>query len=173
MKIINKLFVGISLLVICGNLFLLKQKDKQIEKLEKENFTLNENLKGKININQNDVKIIYRDKEKIVYKKVYIPPESQNNSITIDQDDKVKINYDKYGFTFIPFIGLAYSNKLQPEIGVRLIYYDRWGINLNIKEGSFGIGVDRRINYGIINNSAIGLFIDNNKNFGISIHTFL
>jgi len=169
----NKVLTSLIIIISIISFFALKQKDAEIEKLTQENFTLNESLKSSIKIDNNKVKILYRNKEKIVYKNIYIPPENQNTTITTDKDDKINIIYKKYGTTFMPFIGITYNNKFKSEIGARLFYFNRFGTNISLKEKAASFGLDYRINYGIINNSAIGIFIDSDKKYGLSFHTFL
>lgn len=182
----NKVYAVVIaiLLVVCGMFyFQIRSKDKQIDKLNVENFTLNEKLQAQVKITNGKVQIVYKDKEKIRYqdkivekiieKKVYLPPENKDTIITVDRDGKVDIIYDRYGFTFTPFVGLSYSGKFAPELGARFFYFDRWGTGLSASVHNIRWFIDYRIDFEWTKNTSVGVFTSSDKESGFVVHCFL
>ena len=176
LKITSKIYNIAFIFLIGAFIFMstgMKMKDREIQKLNAENFTLNDKLKAKVQIIDGKVKVVYRYKDKIKYKNVYIPPESSGATIIIDKNDKVDIEYSKFGTTITPFIGLSYDEKFSPELGARLVYYSKFGAGVSASPERTAIFIDYRLDFGLIKNSSIGLFIGNNDKSGVCWHTFL
>jgi hypothetical protein len=176
-------FKNLVIILLLGCLvifqFITHQKDAALQKLQSENLQLNEKIKSIIQIQGNQVKIVYKEgkpgknTETIKYVNVYIPHESPHTTITTDTDGHVTVDTQKYGTGFWPFIGLGYSNKLKPMLGARLAYYERWGVGLSTGFDGLALFSDVRTDWDLFKNSSFGLFYDTNKNLGVSIHTFL
>jgi hypothetical protein len=134
--------------------------------------TLSDQLKSQISISDNQVKYIYRDRDVVKYKTVYVPVES-SVTITTDQDDRINIEYSPWGWCFYPFLGVGLRlDSVQPELGVRLLYFNKFGLGLNTTFDSLNAEIDYRLSWGVIRDSAIGLF-GGNRGVGLSFHTFL
>lgn len=180
-KIIIAFLLAIGFIFL-GLWFTIKQKDRQIDKLTVENFTLNTKLQGQVKIVNGKVQIIYRDKivektitnnvEKIIEKKVYLPPENKNTVIAVDKDGKIDIKYDSWGTTFYPFVGLSYSGRFSPELGARLFYLGRWGTGLSASTHNIRWFIDYRPDIDWLKNTSLGVFVGNDKETGLVVHTF-
>jgi hypothetical protein len=143
------------ILGVIALLWQVKTAKDEAWKLTCDNFKLNQDLQQQIVIANGKVKVLYRDKEVIKYKIRYIPIEAPNTTITTDTSGKVNISGDWYGLTFFPWLGI--STPLSPTLGARIAYFDRYGISIMANEQLIGVGIDSRINYGFIQNSAFGL----------------
>ena len=156
-----------------------RNKDSQIQKLQVQNLQLNDKLKSVVQIHGNQVQIVYKEgkpgknTEIIKYINTYIPPESNNTTISTDDNGKVTIDYSKYGAGFYPFIGLGYSDSLRPLVGARLLYWNRYGLGISTGFTGLNVFADVRTDWELFKNSSFGLFYGTDKNLGVSIHTFL
>jgi septum formation topological specificity factor MinE len=176
----NKVLIVLLIVISFISWNSLEIKQSEIDELIKENFTLNDKLKSQVTITNDRVKVVYKVIDKVTQKEVvkyinkYIPPESKDLKINTDKNNKIEVIYDRYGFIFLPYVGICFDSDINPEIGMRILYYDRFGLGLSARKNGLGIGFDYRINYGIINNSAIGLYYNiNDKAIGVDLHTFL
>lgn len=173
------LIIIIGLIATIGYFnYTLKNRDREIQRLNVENFTLNDKLKAQITISNGKYKIIYKEgkpgknTETIKYVNVYVPPENHNTTIQVGQDDQIEVIYNKYGFTFTPFLGVSYSKTFTPELGVRLFYYDRWGSGLSTGFKDLRVFMDYRLDWEYVKNTSIGLYISNAGEYGVAAHTF-
>ncbi len=170
-------FKNIIIIILLSALMIIQiisnLKENKIQKLQSENFQLNDKLQSIIKIQNNKIKIIYKDKEKIKYVNIYVPPESPSTTITTDNDGKISIDYSKFGAGLYPFVGLGYTNKVKPILGTRLIYWNRFGFGVSTTFDGVSLFGDVRTDLQFLKNSSLGLFYDNNKNLGVGVHTFL
>lgn len=151
--------------------FQLSLKQKEIDKLQAENFKLDEKVKSLIKLNGNKIQIVYKDREKIKYIIKYLPPESPVDIITND-DGNIDVKYNWWGIGAWPFLGVGYSDKIHPILGARFIYVDRFGLGALTTFNGVSIFADVRTDLKMFQNSSFGIFYDNNKNLGIGVHTF-
>ena len=76
MNIKEKAAITIFVVLMTLKLFdtiTVNNKQKEIDRLVTENFTLNAKLKSQVQISNGKTRILYRDKEKIVYKTRHRP----------------------------------------------------------------------------------------------------
>lgn len=155
MSLINKFAYCLLIGAILYLTFQNWQKDQYALKLEMEalkNNTLIGSLQSQVTIEKNRVKVVYRDKEKVIVR--YIPIEG-TTTITTTISGETSINRQWYGFCLNPFIGI--STPLQPTLGARIAFMDRYGLSLIANDKTLGIGVDTRIGFGF-DNTHIGIF---------------
>jgi len=164
------IFLLLSALVIIQ--FITHSKDLQIQQLSTENFQLNNKLKSLVKINDNKIQIVYRYKDSIKYIDRFIPPESNNTTITTDNNGKVDLKYSWYGAGFWPFLGVGYSDKVHPLLGARFIYVDRFGLGALTTFEGMSLFIDVRTDWKLFENSSFGLFTNSKKQMGLSVHTF-
>jgi hypothetical protein len=160
----------ISALLIFYN-FQLSIKQKEINELQEQNFKLDEKIKSLIKLNGNKIQVIYKDREKIKYIIKYLPPESSIEIIT-DDDGDIDIKYRWAGVGIWPFLGVGYSDEIRPIFGARFLYISRFGVGALTTFNGISIFADVRTDLRMFQNSSFGIFYDNNKNLGLSIHTF-
>jgi hypothetical protein len=152
------------------NFFIIKQKEKELGKIQAENVKLNEKIKSLIKIDVNRIQIIYKDRDIVKYLNIYVPPEG-GATITTDDNDQIKIDYKKFGFGVYPFLGLGFSNSLKPLVGARLFYFSRYGVGVLTTLDGVSLFADVRTDIGWLKNSSFGIF-GNKDTLGVGMHTF-
>ena len=151
-KAINRIFLFTVLAFILWQFWVIYKLNDTNRRLENEKITLNTQLQSAITIEGNKVKIVYRDKERIKVKIIYI--RDGKTVINTDINNDISVQEDWAGFTMKPFIGLQYFTMLSPAIGMKLAYINNFGVNLGIGETAF-ISASYDIHYGFIQNSSI------------------
>ena len=142
-----RLLLDIILISIIVILTLLYNNYKSgMEYYSISNEMLSKNIKKMVKVNGNTVKIVFRDKDRIVEKIIYKPQEgSVSVSQPIDGSD-IKIVVKNKGFTFRPGFGLLYDfNKLNPEIDSKLVFYSRYSSGIFLYRHGAGVFVSRHI----------------------------
>lgn len=133
--------------LILSLLYIYKNNEQALSGYESAIASLGKKYKKVVYISNNNVKIVYKDKEKIVEKIVYLPPEG--NVIIKDPikpEDEVVVSIKNKGFTLRPGFGLSYNfNKLYPELDLKLLYYSRYSSGAMIDFSGIGIFVSRHI----------------------------
>jgi hypothetical protein len=138
-----------------------------------ENMVLWEKLKSKTVIYKDKIiqQIKYQDRIITVIK--YLPPEGQA-IITVDNNNQTTLTVKQKGFCIYPaFQGIA-SKTLQIGLGVRLAYWNRYGLGLGLSnEIKPYLYIDRRISDFIpfMQNTAVGVSYDGN--IGVIVSVFL
>ena len=143
----------------------------KIDKLTIENATLSEDLKSKTTIYKD--KIIYqtRIKEKVVTHIKYLPPEGQA-TITVDNNNQTILTVKEKGFCIYPAIQGIASKTLQIGLGVRLAYWNRYGLGLGLSnEIKPYLYIDRRISDFIpfFQNTSVGISYDGGVGLIVSV----
>lgn len=148
--------------------------NSDIIKIKLEKDILEGRLKAALIKDGNEVTYIYKDKivTKTVTVEVYVPPETIY-VVRIVTDNSIVIDYNDKGFTFFPWVGLAYDSKLSPQLGARLFYWNRFGGGLYTDFDGFGACIDYRIDGYVnwISNSAISAGYKNGKG-NLGVHVF-
>jgi hypothetical protein len=143
----------------------------KIDKLTIENATLSEDLKSKTTIYKDKVIYQTRIKEKVVTQIKYLPPEGQA-TITVDNNNQTTLTVKEKGFCIYPaFQGIA-SKTLQIGLGVRLAYWDRYGLGLGLSnEIKPYLYIDRRISDFIpfCQNTSVGISYDGGVGLIVSV----
>lgn len=174
-----KNIVIIVLMILCAlGFYQVKKLEKEQNRLLVENVNLNEKIKQIVTISNGKVKIVYRDKDKVIIKYVYLSPSSGGATTVItSDDDTVAINNEWYGFTFTPFVGMTAGKGLGVEAGARFFYLNHFGFygalnKLGENNVEPALGVDYHIQWGFLQNSAVGVFYSP-SNIGLGFHSFL
>lgn len=148
-----------------------KINQNKIDKLTIENATLSEDLKNKTTIYKDKVIYQTRIKEKIVTQIKYLPPEGQA-IITVDNNNQTILTVKQKGFCIYPAIqGLA-SKTLQIGLGVRIAYWNRYGLGLGLSnEIKPYLYIDRRISDFIpfCRNTSVGISYDGGVGLIVSV----
>jgi len=174
-----KSIIIIGLIIICGlGFYETKKLEKERDNLLSENVTLNDKIKQIVTISNGKVKIVYRDKDRIITRYVYISPSNGSaTTITTTDNDDVIIKNNWYGFACTPLVGMVAGNGVGGELGARFFYVSKVGLygglnKIGIKNVEPTIGIDYHISWGVLQNSAIGIFCSP-SNVGLSFHSFL
>lgn len=167
----NKI-IFVILLSIIGYLgFCNYLNTTKIDKLTIENATLSEDLKSKTAIYKDKVIYQTRIKEKVVTQIKYLPPEGQA-TITVDNNNQTILTVKQKGFCIYPAIQGIASKTLQIGLGVRLAYWNRYGLGLGLSnEIKPYLYIDRRISDFIpfCQNTSVGISYDGGVGLIVSV----
>jgi len=173
---INSLKNILIVLLVVSTAFFSIQLNKEKNKtndllLEKE--LIEKELKNIIQFKDNEVKVVYRYKDKIVTEIKYLPPEGKLK-ITIDKNDNQDVNITNKGWTFGPNVGVSYSNKMSFMLGARVFYWNRYGGGLGLNNNGLSLYIDRRIDdvFKFLPNTSMGIFLGE-KELGLKLSAFL
>lgn len=170
---IKNIIIIMLIAVIAFYSIALNKAKTEITDIELEKELLEKNLQSIVNVKNTEVKIVYKDRETIITKIEYLPPEGQIK-ISTDINNKQHIDLINKGFTFGPNIGISYAEKVSFMFGVRIYYWNRYGLGLGINSNGLSIYADRRIDdvFSFLPNSTIGVFLGRQE-LGIKLSAFL
>jgi hypothetical protein len=89
---------------------------------------------------------------------MFISHQNLGATITTGTDGQVTVDVQRWGFTVKPFFGLGYNGKIQPLLGTRLVYFDRFGLGVSASPETFNLFGDVRVENSFLSNSSFGVF---------------
>lgn len=140
------LIVFVIGLAICFS-YIYKNNEEALNNYDHAVSMLGSKYRKVVHVSGNKVSIVYKVKEKVVEKIVYLPPEGNvviSDPNDINQDVNVVVQ-DK-GFTIRPGFGLMYNFKsISPELDLKLAYYKRYSAGVYGSMFSSGVFFSRHL----------------------------
>lgn len=127
-----------------------RNKNNAIDLLNNKNKTLADNL----NLQVNGTKVVYRDKDKIVYK--YLPAEGKITESKPDAKGNVIVKIKDFGLTFKFGGAVLYDGKMDGALDIKLGFYNRYSLGISSSLTSANIWGSRHIDdltLGVIQNA--------------------
>lgn len=157
----KKLIKIIALLVIAGLLFSNWWRGRQIDKLTAQTGTLPDSQAARVVVKDNKLTATVRQSDGSVKTEVkYVPPEGKAEVVQ-PTDGPAEIAVKRAGLTFRPAVQGLIGKELKAGLGVRLVYFDRYGAGVGLNTNLDGyLFVDRRLDdlTGLFKNTTVGLY---------------
>lgn len=158
---VKKIIRITALLVIAGLLVSNWYKGRQIDKLSAQSGTLSDSQAARVVVKDNKLTATVRQADGTVKTEVkYVPPEGKAEVVQPAEGPTV-ISVKRAGFVFSPAVQGLIGKKLKAGIGVRLVYFDRYGAGVGLDTDLEGyLFVDRRLDdlTGLLKNTTVGLY---------------
>lgn len=143
----NKILTIIILINVIISVVLYNLYNKQKEIVETYEFgskLLEKGINKKIKIKGNKVTVLYKDKEIVKEKIVYVPKEG---TITIIEKDNgsVETQIKNKGFTLRYGFGIGFQDKLYPQLDLKFYYFNQYSLNTFIYQKGAGISISRHL----------------------------
>lgn len=145
--LIKKIIIWIISINFFISLFFYYLYIVQKELIEKYEFTtssLEKGIKQKIKISGNKVKILYREKEVVKEKVIYVPKEG---SVTVieNNDSEIKVVPKNKGFTLKYGFGVLYDSKFYPSLDLKFLYFKQYSLVTSAYRNGLSLNVSRHV----------------------------
>ena len=159
--IVKKLISVLALLIIAGLLFSNWWRGRQVDKLAAQSGTLADSQAARIVVKDNKMTATVRQADGTVKTEVkYLPPEGRAEVVQ-PTDGPAEISVKRAGLTFRPAVQGLVGKALKGGLGVRLVYFNRYGVGVGLDTDLEGyLFVDRRLDdfTGLLKNTTVGLY---------------
>lgn len=150
-----------ALLLLAGLLFSNWWRWRQIDKLSAQSGTLSDSQAALVVVKDNKLTATVRQADGSVKTEVkYVPPEGRAEVVQ-PTEGPTEISVKRAGLTFRPAVQGLVGKELKAGIGVRLVYFDRYGAGVGLDNDLEGyLFVDRRLDdlTGLLKNTTVGLY---------------